>query len=152
MCNYLILLATSPVNLLICRHLFSSGDRKSKIADDDSDRGSEASSGSRSKKSNGRANAKSKGSRKKAVEIADEDSDTSQASGKTAKKKGVKTAVKMKKLKVVINKMKKERKKSTGEDFLISFSVYKICTGTFSCATLYTLGMGSRSSVSPLLF
>ena len=35
--------------------LFFPGDRKSKIADDDSDRGSEASAGSRLKKSNGRA-------------------------------------------------------------------------------------------------
>ncbi|XP_073253079.1 chromodomain-helicase-DNA-binding protein 4-like isoform X6 [Porites lutea] len=92
------------------------GDRKSKIVDDDSDRGSEASSGSRSKKSNGRASTKSKGSKKKAVEIADEDSDASQASGKSTKKKPAKNAGKTKKERTVVKKKKKERKKSTGND------------------------------------
>ena len=95
--------------------MFFPGDRKSKIADDDSDRGSEASSGSRSKKSNGRASTKSKGSKKKAVEIAHEDSDASQASGKSTKKKPVKNAGKTKKERTVVKKKKKERKKSTGE-------------------------------------
>ena len=99
---------------LIC-FCFSQGDRKSKIVDDDSDRGSEASSGSRSKKSNGRASTKSKGSKKKAVEIADEDSDASQASGKSTKKKPAKNAGKTKKERTVVKKKKKERKKSTGE-------------------------------------
>ncbi|XP_078374198.1 chromodomain-helicase-DNA-binding protein 4-like isoform X2 [Oculina patagonica] len=91
------------------------GDRKAKIQDDDSDRGSEASSGSRSKKSNGRASGKTKANKKKTDEAADEDSDTSQASGKTVKKKARNT-LKMKKEKIIISKKKKERKKSTGND------------------------------------
>ena len=64
---------------------------------------------------NGRASTKSKGSKKKAVEIADEDSDASQASGKSTKKKPAKNTGKTKKERTVVKKKKKERKKSTGE-------------------------------------
>lgn len=91
------------------------GDKKAKIQDDDSDRGSEASSGSRSKRTNGRASGKAKANKKKTDEAVDEDSDTSQASGKPIKKKA-RSTLKMKKEKVIISKKKKERKKSTGND------------------------------------
>ncbi|XP_068699252.1 chromodomain-helicase-DNA-binding protein 4-like isoform X3 [Montipora foliosa] len=89
------------------------GDRKSKLLDDDSDRGSEASSGSRSRKSNGKAKGTNQANKRKS-DLADEDSDTSQTSGKAAKKKTEKN--KGKKEKAIIKKRKKERKKSAGND------------------------------------
>ncbi|PFX26138.1 chromodomain-helicase-DNA-binding protein 4-like isoform X3 [Stylophora pistillata] len=93
----------------------SKGDKKTKVLDDDSDRGSEASSGSRSKKSNSKNNGKSKSNRKKLDDGGDEDSDASQASGKNSKKKA-KSTPKMKREKVIISKKRKERKKSAGND------------------------------------
>lgn len=107
-------------------------DRKSKILDDDSDRGSEASSGSRSKKSNSRASGKTKANKKKTDEAADEDSDTSQASGKTFKKKARNT-LKMKKEKIIISKRKKERKKSTGESLMTNKTCFVFTSGGALC-------------------
>ncbi|RMX45752.1 hypothetical protein pdam_00004176 [Pocillopora damicornis] len=107
--------ATGFINECEKKPVSLNGDKKIKVLDDDSDRGSEASSGSRSKKGNSTKSGKSKSNRKKLDDGVDEDSDTSQASGKNNKKK-TKNTPKMKREKVIISKKRKERKKSAGND------------------------------------